>query len=189
MGRISDAIATAALSLVSGVVGAGITAYLGYLNTDRGHDLRMVEISLSILRGDTEAEKTEHARRFALRALEKYGKVDIPDDEFEEWVKSGKVPFEAIVGGLEFRFDPRKYSDLVSHLDCSTDAKTGAEYCFTKAPNLPGDRTIIQRGTVPQGRNGSRPGDQEQPSDSGSWQLGPAESGAGSFVPAPDFAQ
>ena len=56
----------------------------------------MVEVSLAILRGDTEDTKGNNARRFALRALEEYSDIEIPEDEFDEWVKEGTVPFKSL---------------------------------------------------------------------------------------------
>jgi hypothetical protein len=52
----------------------------------------MVDIGLSILKGENKGTETEPARRFALRILEKYGAVDIPDDEFNQWVNTGILP-------------------------------------------------------------------------------------------------
>lgn len=86
-------------TFVVGIAGAAIGAMatigassLGYLNKDRELDIRMVSIALTILSGKIEGEKSEPARKFALRALEKFSGVDIPEPEFDVWVKEGIVP-------------------------------------------------------------------------------------------------
>ena len=84
--------ATILAALIGGAASLG-AGYLTFMNTDRGHDLKMVEISLSILRGESEAEKSTMARTFALRALEKYSGVQLSDAEFSAWVSGGTVPF------------------------------------------------------------------------------------------------
>ena len=61
---------------VVGVLGSAAT---GYWNKDRELDIQMVNVSLSILRADTKGTEGEIPRRFALRTLEKYSGVDIPD--------------------------------------------------------------------------------------------------------------
>lgn len=88
--------------LLGGIVGSAVTigtAALGYLNKDRELDIEMVRVSLSILAGENK-DSSRPGRRFALRALEQYADVDIPDGEFEEWVERGTVP--------EVGFAPRK---------------------------------------------------------------------------------
>jgi len=67
------------------------TGAFGYWNTDRSHDIEMVRISLSIMQGENK-ETSLQGRKFALRALEKYSDVKIPEEEFEIWAKSGTIP-------------------------------------------------------------------------------------------------
>jgi|GEM_PF-1756769 hypothetical protein len=75
-------------------------AYMTFHTASRDLDIRMVDISLSILSGDkgvgTVDEKTEeylYSRTFALRSLAKYSGVDIPPDDLDAWAKSGKIAF------------------------------------------------------------------------------------------------
>ena len=86
--------ATVLAAFIGGAASLGV-GYLTFINTDRGHDLKMVEISLSILRGESDAEKSTMARTFALRALEKYSGVELSEPEFSAWVNGGTVPFKA----------------------------------------------------------------------------------------------
>lgn len=83
-----------AVGLISGVVASAVTlstAAFGYWNKDRELDIEMVRVSLSILAGENK-ETSLQGRRFALRALKQYSRIDIPDDEFETWAKNGTVP-------------------------------------------------------------------------------------------------
>lgn len=70
-----------------------VTGAFGYLNTNRGQDIQMVNIALSILGGDNK-DTSVPGRKFALRALREYTQVNIPDDEFEQWALSGTLPEE-----------------------------------------------------------------------------------------------
>lgn len=81
------------LTAGAAVAGSAVT----YWNTDRGHDIDMVRISLSILGGENE-DTSIYGRRFALRALEQYADIDIPDDEFENWARSGTIPDAEWIG-------------------------------------------------------------------------------------------
>ena len=81
----------AAVTAVITALASIVTGGFGYLNEDRGHDIQMVQIALSILSGDHE-DTSLPGRRFALRALEKYSEVEIPQSEFEEWAKTGTLP-------------------------------------------------------------------------------------------------
>lgn len=93
-------------TLISASVAAGITllgtltaAGLGYFNKDRELDIQMVHVGLSILRGEatTDDEKTsEQARRFALNLLNEYSGVNIENEDFEAWLKSGTTPFAEV---------------------------------------------------------------------------------------------
>lgn len=77
-----------------GVVGTIVVGSFGYFNKDRELDIQMVNVGLSILRGEATGDKdTTQAKRFALRVLKKYADVEIPDDEFEAWVKDGETPY------------------------------------------------------------------------------------------------
>lgn len=82
-------LAAAILALGSAWVGA----YFRLIGKERELDIRMVETSPSILKGENKGTETEQARRFALRALEHYSKIDIPKDEFEKWVATGTIEF------------------------------------------------------------------------------------------------
>lgn len=79
------------LTAVLTVIGTIAASSLGYFNKDRELDLEMVRISLSILGGENK-DTSAQARRFALRALEKYSGVDIPENDFAAWAENGTVP-------------------------------------------------------------------------------------------------
>lgn len=100
----------ALLSTLSAVVG-GVFVLSGqgltYTSQSRELDLKMVDISLSILSGDrggvgkdvdskSAYEEYRLARLFALRALSKYSGVEIPEDEMAQWATSGRIAFGAI---------------------------------------------------------------------------------------------
>jgi hypothetical protein len=81
--------------VVSAIIGGGLVSVLvptlGYWSKDREMDITMVNISLQIL--SAEATKTsEPGRKFALRSLERYSGVDIPDEDFEIWAREGTIP-------------------------------------------------------------------------------------------------
>jgi hypothetical protein len=81
-------------SAIIGVVGTIVVGSFGYFNKDRELDIQMVNVGLSILRGEvTGNEDTYQARRFALRLLKKYAAVEIPDNEFNDWAQTGTTPF------------------------------------------------------------------------------------------------
>lgn len=89
---------------------SALTAYFVFIKENRELDIRMVELSLSILKGefkDDQISNPIHARRFALRVLEKFSGVEIDDDELENWAKGGGVPFDQIA--------PMQSWDTVSH--------------------------------------------------------------------------
>ena len=67
------------------------TGAFGYWNTDRGQDIQMVNIALSILGGENK-DSSIPGRKFALRVLEKYAEVEIPETEFEQWATVGTLP-------------------------------------------------------------------------------------------------
>ncbi|WP_349368098.1 hypothetical protein [Salinarimonas sp.] len=67
---------------------------LDYFNRNKELDIELVNIGLSILRGDaTGDENSIYARRFALRILNQYTGAPIPDEEFEAWARQGSTPF------------------------------------------------------------------------------------------------
>jgi hypothetical protein len=94
---------TSAWAFYGAVVGTfatvGVGAF-GFFNKDREMDIEMVKISLSILAGEKSSifdtpssdEKTAPGRAFALRALEKYSGVNIPEEEFTIWQERGTLP-------------------------------------------------------------------------------------------------
>lgn len=82
-----------AVATFAGVLGSITVAYFTFLNTDRGHDIRMVEISLSILRGEGDKETSLPARKFALDMLEKFSGVEIVPSEADAWARTGTTPF------------------------------------------------------------------------------------------------
>jgi hypothetical protein len=87
----------AAGGAIFGAVATITVGVLGFLNKDRELDIKMVEVSLSILAGENDATKAEPAKRFALRALERFSGVDIPDSEFEVWVKGERIVLSPLV--------------------------------------------------------------------------------------------
>ncbi len=96
MGETGRAVLVAVVTSVVAVTGTIWASSLGYFNKDRELDIRMVEISLSILKGENKGTDSAHARRFALRALRKYSSIDLSDDELESWVESGDLPYETV---------------------------------------------------------------------------------------------
>lgn len=95
------------------LVGVGITASTGFASKNRELDIAMVNVSLSILRGDNDGTKSTRARSFALRTLAKYSGVDISAVDFESWLNDGTVPYKPVL------FD--------SQIDCDT-TKAGTLY-------------------------------------------------------------
>ncbi|MBG6160568.1 hypothetical protein IWQ54_000218 [Labrenzia sp. EL_195] len=89
---------TALVGVVSAMAGAAATIAVGsfgYFNKDRELDIQMVNVSLSILRGEATGDKdTLQSRRFALRLLRKYADIEIPEDEFNDWAEKGNTPFK-----------------------------------------------------------------------------------------------
>ena len=64
----------------------------GYFNTSRELDIKMVDVSLAILRGekgDGKEKQSVHARTFALRALSQYSGVKLKDSDLNSWAESG----------------------------------------------------------------------------------------------------
>lgn len=87
-------VSTLATGFVGAVAGAAATISVGafgYLNKDRELDIRMVDIGLSILSGENKGTDSEPGRRFALRLLERYTEIDIPDEDFKAWIKRGVI--------------------------------------------------------------------------------------------------
>ncbi len=98
------------LAGVGAIIGTLLTNWFTYASKSRELDIRMVEISLSILAGENEDSNTLQARRFALRALERYSGVDIPADDFESWALKGEVNFGEITS-YTLGTGTRVYSD------------------------------------------------------------------------------
>lgn len=82
-----------------------VVGYFTFFNTSRELDIRMVELSLSILggeKGGVDTDETdgfgeyEVARRFAVRALKRYAGVTLSDEEEKAWAESGSVSFGKI---------------------------------------------------------------------------------------------
>jgi hypothetical protein len=87
--------ATAVLAFAGSFGGA----WLGWQNKDRELNIRMVEIGLSILKGDSTDEKGMPARTFAIELIKTYSGVAISDETYATWQKSGSVPFDNIGWG------------------------------------------------------------------------------------------
>lgn len=82
------------VSIGGAIIGATATIAVGafsYANKDKELDIQLVNIGLSILSGENKGTDAEPGRRFALRLLEKYANVEIPDDEFEIWAARGTL--------------------------------------------------------------------------------------------------
>lgn len=120
--------------LLGGIIGSIVTAgvaALGYFSKDRELDIRMVEISLSILKGEATGDNTLDARRFALQALHQYSGVPIASDVLERWATNGKLPFEEIAlrqGGIRLApgaglfADPYFYKTMQETIDSDKTA-------------------------------------------------------------------
>ncbi|MEP1934940.1 MAG: hypothetical protein ABJJ37_27010 [Roseibium sp.] len=99
MSDTKTALIAAAVGSLFSLVGTIGAASFGYFNKDKELDIQLVNVGLSILRGEATGDKdTIQARRFALRLLKKYADVDIPKDEAEDWAKTGITPFEPTSG-------------------------------------------------------------------------------------------
>lgn len=72
------------------LAGAAIGAWLTWNNKDRELDIRMVEIALSILKGDA----TENSR--PAREYPGADTIDLDDALWREWVTGGDVPFTSV---------------------------------------------------------------------------------------------
>lgn len=85
-----------ALATFVGFLGSIAVAYFTFLNNDRGHDIRMVEISLSILRGEGDRQMSLPARRYAIEAIQRFSGVEISTEDAREWAETGVTPFKPI---------------------------------------------------------------------------------------------
>lgn len=131
------------MPLVASAIG-GLVALLGpalgYFSKDRELDIEMVRISLSILAGEN-ADTSLPGRKFALRTLSQYSKIDIPSEEFEDWAQRGTIPkslssaplegkcFELPSrAGIDFELGPRvicpEYSRSATEPNSNTSKKS-----------------------------------------------------------------
>lgn len=86
-------IGSGTVGAIIGILGAAYADTLGYLHEDRELDIRMVDISLGILRGERgDVNAAVPARRYAIRMLAEFSGVYISPEETEEWAK-GDTPF------------------------------------------------------------------------------------------------
>lgn len=87
-----------------GALATIVVGYFTFFNASRELDLKMVDVSLAILSGekggipDEVADQAAYdeyyeARKFALRALERYSGVPIEEGAKERWARSGKISF------------------------------------------------------------------------------------------------
>lgn len=119
MGYVGTAIAT-----FVGVLGSIAVAYFTFLSADRGHDIRMVEISLSILRGEGDRENSLPARKYALAVLERYSNVSISPDDKDEWAATGITPFSPVSN----KINNSLFSDF--GIDCNTHNQSERVQCL-----------------------------------------------------------
>lgn len=100
--------------VLTGLAAAVATISVGYLNffnTSRELDIRMVELSLSILSGERPisgsgseakiADQYYQSRMFALRALSKYSSVHIAPEDMEDWARAGLISFGTLPAAVE----------------------------------------------------------------------------------------
>ncbi|BCG69485.1 hypothetical protein MesoLj113a_06430 [Mesorhizobium sp. 113-1-2] len=80
---------------VAGALASVFVAITNYANRDRELDIKMVEISLSILKGDQD-DRSVNARTFAIKALSKYSGVPIDQKTIEDWALNGTLPFNKV---------------------------------------------------------------------------------------------
>ncbi|MEC5291050.1 cell wall hydrolase [Aurantimonas sp. C2-6-R+9] len=107
------------IGLLSAFIGAVATIAIGafgFFNKDKELDIQLVNIALTILSGKHDTEQSEEARKFALRALSKYSNVDIPQEEFLKWSKSGVLPQGSFQYSGELRSDIPEFEELVRAL-------------------------------------------------------------------------
>ncbi len=96
--------------IVVPIVTTGVTQSLGWFAKSREYDIRMVEIGLSILRGDKgDKEASMPARRWALNLLSEHSEVKINDTDFEDWAENGITPYYGI--GESYDYDYGYASD------------------------------------------------------------------------------
>jgi hypothetical protein len=101
--------------LATGAIAALATIVVGYFtffNQSRELDIKMVELSLSILAGErggvvedkagTQAYgEYEISRLFALRALSRYSGVALSTEEMQAWAESGSISFGELAPDLQ----------------------------------------------------------------------------------------
>ncbi len=92
-------LATATVTVLFTTFGVAIGHFIAGANQSRELDLKLVEIGLSILRGEA-TENSQPAREYAIAILRKYpGQLDVPPDLWIRWLRSGDVPFRTIAVG------------------------------------------------------------------------------------------
>jgi hypothetical protein len=84
------------------VVGSIGGAYLGAGAAYRAQDVRMVEIALSILKGDSVDEKGRPARQFAIETLKRYSGLSSDQVDWDTWLARGTVPFDSVLSWADF---------------------------------------------------------------------------------------
>lgn len=95
---MSRNIATACIAAVSASFGAAATIFTGafdYFNRDRELDIQMMQIGLSIMRGEGTGNKESiPARTYAISLLEEYGNVTLDKQIKKTWAEDGTTPFK-----------------------------------------------------------------------------------------------
>jgi hypothetical protein len=103
-----------------GIVGTIWGASLGYENKEREFDIRMVEIALSILRGEA-TEASRPAREYAIQVLRTHpGEIELAEQLWRDWAVGGDVPFTSVQG-------PSTWGD--SSINCFFPRADYAEHC------------------------------------------------------------
>ncbi|MEO1564177.1 MAG: hypothetical protein AAFR98_12135 [Pseudomonadota bacterium] len=74
------------------------TGYLDFASKDREIDIRLIEISLGILRGEHEPDGSDHdsvvvARRFAIETIVRLAKTELTDEDIRTWAEGGETPY------------------------------------------------------------------------------------------------
>lgn len=89
-------------AFISGVLGAATAiggGYLTFANKDRELDVRLIEISLAILKGHYEPDSQDkasiiQARKFAIRTVARLAETHLEPEEIAIWSEGGNTPFD-----------------------------------------------------------------------------------------------
>lgn len=128
------------IPILTGVLtlaGVAFGSYTSAQSQNRQQDIRLVEIGLSILKGEI-TESSQPARAYAIELLKKYpGGVDLPAEVWSDWARSGSVPFgqlalgpnsaEEITAAFARTVRQRSAKTFVDYYDALSDSERDAK--------------------------------------------------------------